>query len=82
MTVKNKPPIYGRLEAVAVLHAILLLILALKQGFFPVEKPLIGVWMDNWWMKLVVFLVLWFIAPYFYSMTSGRVNGNRGDGDS
>ncbi|MFT3779454.1 MAG: hypothetical protein QM772_14470 [Ottowia sp.] len=72
MTARNDVPIYGRLEAIAVLHAIFLLILSLKQGFFPTERPLIVVWVDNWWMKAGVFVVFWIVAPYFYRITSGR----------
>ena len=52
----------NRLVTVAVLYAVVGLLLALSDVGFP-TSGLFALWLDSWLLKIIIFAVLWVLAP-------------------
>lgn len=69
-----KMSLYERLVVVAVLHAALLLLFFLLEGFFQITG--LGIyWWDSWVLRGFTFFLFWLISPWVYSRFDGRKSG-------
>ena len=67
-------PIAKRFAAVVVLYAAAILLLAFSDAFAP-GLGWYSVWLHSSLLKVIVFVVLWFAAPYILPKLSGKKEG-------
>lgn len=61
--------ISDRIKTVAVLYAVVGLLLALSDAFFP-KLGLFSLWLNSWIVQILIFVVLWIIAPFIFKRLS------------
>lgn len=61
---------FQRMQAIAVLHAIFMLLGSIAEGFFGFS--FIAFWVDSWSVKGGILVFFWFISPYFLRMFKAR----------
>ena len=61
--------INNRIKTVAVLYAVVGLLLALSDAFFP-KLGLFRWWLNSWILQILIFVVLWIIAPFIFKCFS------------
>lgn len=62
--------LYQRMQAIAVLHAILMLLGVIAEGFLGFS--LIAFWVDSWSVRGGTLVFFWFISPYFLRFFKAR----------
>ena len=72
----NKKAMPSRLQATAVLQAILLLIMIIQSGFFSNQFNILEIWMDSLIFQISTLIFCWLVSPSLVRLLAG------GDGSS